>query len=423
MFVYIVSDGIARAMPFLVMPILAIYMMPEEFGIASNYIVFTQLTGSLISLSTYSYFSVDFYKTNESDKPHLLSNLIYLNLFITIGCLILVPFLSGKLQEWFYISIEWQLLALLMMFFSAVIELFTIYLRLAEKARLYGKFQFIRSFLSAGLSLLFVAVFLWSWQGRIFGLLLTNLFIFLISIYFFKKAGLLSVELEKKRILNALKFGLPLLPHKLSTWISSGFERIFITKKIGITDTGLYSFGANISSAMTLFVNSFFNAFTPYVYKQLSSNELENDKLNQIKKSMVVKSYLATLAFASILVVCYFLLYYFVKLFFNEAYGRSLVYLPYFLISIFFSYVYSLFSIYIFFSKTTKLLGIFTISVALGRAIITIPLITHFGTIGAAYAGVIGSFSKAIIVAVYSDKVYPMPWLSILRSRLKLHEK
>jgi Na+-driven multidrug efflux pump len=59
----------------------------------------------------------------------------------------------------------------------------------------------------------------------------------------------------------------------------------------------------------------------------------------------------------------------------------------------------------------------------LGRAIITIPLITHFGTIGAAYAGVIGSFTKAIIVAVYSDKVYPMPWLSILRSRLRLHEK
>jgi len=66
---------------------------------------------------------------------------------------------------------------------------------------------------------------------------------------------------------------------------------------------------------------------------------------------------------------------------------------------------------FVFYSKKTKFLGIFTMTIAIVQAASVIPLVNWFGTMGAAYSLLIGSFLKALIIIIYSQKVYPMPWL------------
>lgn len=417
MAVYALTDGLSRALPFLVMPVIAYYMSPAEFGVASSYMIFTQLIGAFISLSTNSLYSVDYYRTKPENKAGLLSNLMMVNFAVTIISIIVVSLFTNIVADFFVITLQWQLLGCLMMFFSAIVDMYITYLRMEEKVKLYGKYQILRSVASAALTLLFVAVFYMSWHGRIYALVITNLVTFVMAMITFWKLNLISFNFEKVKIVEAIKFGVPLLPHKLSTWVRGGFDRIMITKKVGISDTGLYSFGGNISNAASLFVTSFFGAYTPYVYKQLNLADEEIQNKQAIRASIVKQCYLSLLGFGILLILGDIILTAFVKLFFDASYQESIRYFPFFFIAIFFNFVYNLSSIFVFYSKNTKFLGVITMIVGLVQASCTIPLIGNFGTIGASYALLIGSFLKGLAVFVYGQKVYPMPWFNLFRKK------
>ncbi|AWA28643.1 hypothetical protein HYN48_00285 [Flavobacterium magnum] len=416
MMVYALTDGLSKAVPFLIMPIIALYLKPAEFGIASNYMVYTNMVGAFIGLGTQSYFSVDYYRTDIKNRAKLLTNLVAINFTITVLSSIVILLTSGYIKNFFVIGLEFQLLGSLMMFFSAFTDLFVIYLRMEEKLKQYSRFQLMTSLSSALLSLLFITVFLMSWEGRVYALLLSNLILFIIAAIAFAKKGLLKFTYDKAMVKDALKFGIPLLPHRLSTWIRSGFDRLVITKKQGINATGIYSFGSNISNAVTLFVNSFSAAFTPYVYKQLKIGEDEIEKDFGIKKKIVKTCYLATVIFGVLLVVSYILLALFIQICFDSSYRDAILYMPFFFISIFFGFIYNIVSMFVFYSKKTKFLGIFTMTIAIVQAASVIPLVNWFGTMGAAYSLLVGSFLKAFIIIIYSQKVYPMPWLTNSKS-------
>jgi O-antigen/teichoic acid export membrane protein len=410
MAVYALTDGLSKAVPFLIMPIIAMYMKPAEFGIASNYMVFTQMIGAFIGLGTQSYFSVDYYRTDVKDRAKLLTNLVAINLIITLISLVVILCCSGYIRDLFVVGMQFQLLGSLMMFFSAFTDLFVIYLRMEEKVRQYSRFQILTSLSSALLSVLFIAVFLMSWQGRVYALFLSNIILFIVAIIAFAKKDMLKFTYDKALLKDALKFGIPLLPHRLSTWIRSGFDRIVITKKEGINATGVYSFGSNISNAVTLFVNAFSAAFTPYIYKQLKIGEDDAVKDVAIKKKIVKTCYVASAIFGVLLVISYAILALFIRVCFDASYRDAILYIPFFFVSIFFGFIYNLVSMFVFYSKKTRFLGIFTMTIAIVQAASVIPLVNWFGTMGAAYSLLIGSFLKAFIIFIYSQKVYPMPW-------------
>jgi O-antigen/teichoic acid export membrane protein len=408
---YVVTDGVARAMPFLVMPILALYLSTEEFGIASNFLVFTQLIGAIIGLSTYSYLSVEYYKTDVNERKGLIGNLVLLNFGIFCICALIIPFLSSYFETWFFIVLQWQLLGCLMMFFTSITELLVTYLRLEEKIKQYRRYQLLRSFLSAVLSLIFVVLLGLSWQGRVLGLVITSFLVFIFAVVVFKKAGLLTMEIDINRLKKSVYFGIPLLPHKLSNWITKGFERILITSKVSISETGVFAFGSNFTSALTLIISSFFGAFSPFVYKKLSAEIQTEEGLYKQKTNILKTVYLSIVAFAIILILAYFVLFGAIILLFNEEYQEALKYIPFFLVAVFFRFFYNHFSLYVFYSKKVKWLGAITISVGIFQALIMIPLVTKFQGMGAAYAAVIGAILKSTMVGFYSNKVYPMPWL------------
>jgi Na+-driven multidrug efflux pump len=104
----------------------------------------------------------------------------------------------------------------------------------------------------------------------------------------------------------------------------------------------------------------------------------------------------------------------FVKIFFVK-YIASLEYLIYFLGFNFFNACYAIFSPYIFYTKSTKYLGLITISTSFIQVALSITLVDLYGGIGAGYSTLIVSIITAIIVALYSNKLYPMPWLYFIK--------
>ena len=399
----------------MVFPVVAYYLTAEEFGLVANFLVLTQIFAKLVGLNTITALSVDYYKTEKKEEEsHLMSNLGYLNfsLFLIVLCGIII--FNKRIELWTGIGLFWQILASLLVLSMVIDQLFTTRLRLQEKAKFFGTYKVLKSVFSGLLTILFVAVFLWSWEGKIYSQVVFGFMAGIIGFALLYRDGLFFHKPDGKAIRGFFFFGLPLLPHNLSYWLKSGFERIFITRSEGLSETGVYAFAANVNAIFVLVSRSFFNAFNPYLFKKLTAIEKEpfNDK--KIKKSLVKKTYLFLAFMAVVLFVGYFAGKFLVNLFFQEKFGGSVSLLPYLLAFNFTHAVYGVFSPYIFFTKKTRILGLLTFITGMLQALLTVVLVSKFGTIGAAYATFLVGVITATSVALYSNYVYPMPWLYFL---------
>ena len=412
MLVYILSDGISRAMPFLVFPIVAYYLTKEEFGLVANFTVLMSVTGPLIGMSTNSALSVEYYQKPKNELPKYYANLIYTNLGIYILTFCLIILINKYVEIWTGYSLKWQLLALLTVFFKPFTTLYSTRLRMEEKARKFGQFQIFSSAIAALLTYIFIAVFLWSWKGRIYSLVFAGVLPGLVAIYYtIKFLDFKLHKLDVNIIKSTLIFGLPLLPHNLSFWLKSGFEKLLVTGTQGLAENGVMSFAQTLSYIFVIITTAFFGAYTPYLFKRLSS---KSDNSEKTKLDLVKKSYQFLLLYLIILIIGYFVCRIGISIYF-EKYIPSLRYLVFFLGFNFFNACYAIFSGYVFYSKNTKLLGLITISTAFLQVALSILLVNQFGGIGAAYSTLVISIITAVAVAYYSNKKYPMPWLFFIK--------
>jgi O-antigen/teichoic acid export membrane protein len=412
MLVYAFSDGVSRAMPFLVFPIVAFYLSQEEFGLVANFSVLTAILGPFVGMSTYSALSVDYYKKSKEELPAFYANLLYTNLLLFALVFLIVLFSNSYIELWTGYSLSWQMLAMISVFFGPFASLFSTRLRLEERAKRFGQYQVFNSAVAAILTYIFVAVLLWSWQGRIYSLVFSSVMPGLVAIYFTVKfIGGRLPKLDISLIKATLLFGLPLLPHNLSFWLKSGFEKLLVTSTQGLAENGIMAFAQTLSSIFVLITTAFFGAYSPYLFKKLSDssgNEIS------VKIGLVNKSYLFLLSYFIILLLGYFVCYILVSMYFDK-YALSLNYLVYFLGFNFFNACYAIFSGYLFYSKNTKFLGIITISTAFLQVGLSIFLVNYFGGIGTAYSTFIVSIITALVVAWFSNKKYPMPWLYFIK--------
>ena len=410
MLVYTFSDGISQAMPFLVLPILANYLTTEDFGIATNYNVLVQVVTAFITLNAPTLLSVNFFRTEKEKRAMLISNLIYLNGIAFIVMLILVLIFYPLINKSLFIDLKWQIFALVLVLFASINNLQLTKLRLEEKVKAYGKQQFIKSASAAFLSLFFVITLAWRWEGRLAALVVSGILVGIYSTYLLYKEKAIFAAFNFAEIKAYFNFSYPLLPKQLSTWLSSAFQKIFITTQISLAANGLLSFAITIASIFYLFITSFFSAYTPQLYKTLAENE--NSANNGYKLKLVRTAYTFLAAFAVLLFLGYFSAKVFLTYFFNPAYKNAVQFLPYLLISQFLQGIYLLLTSYITFYKKTKIIGVLTMVITMITVGLNYWLITYYNSMGAVYATLIMAIITIFPLYYFSNKICPMPWFS-----------
>ena len=408
-FIYAFSDGMSKALSFLIFPIVAYYLSAEDFGRVNNFQVFLRILAPFIGLSTNAYFSVEYYKKQQNAKM-IYNQLLYFILFLFFIVSIVVLLSINQISKWSELSNYWILVALITALFVPFKELFLAKIRVQEKAKFFGVFNFLNVLFASLLTILLVVLLKYNWQGRIWSIVFPACLFGLISIFYGKKFIVKFRSIDFTYWKGFLLFGLPLLPHNLALWLKSGFEKLFITDTIGLTDNGIYSFALSVSAIFFLFTTAFFSAFSPYVYRNLSTeNPVE---LNNFKNEIVKKVYYFLGFYLSLLIIGYFVLVYLIKQFYFVKYGESINYLPYLLGYNFFNAIYIALAMFVYYSKKTKFLGVLTMITALLQVVLLVYFIPNFGTIGAPISALIVSVITAIFIYFLSNRSYPMPWFS-----------
>jgi len=256
----------------LLLPILTRYLTPTDYGIVATFNVLLGIMVVFVGLNMSPAVNVNFFKLNKEELKKYVGNIIFILLNSFILVYIVSYILKSSLSTFTKFPEKWipniAIIALFQFFFTANIGLW----KVEQKPLPYSLFQISRTILNVSLSVVFVVLLCWGWQGRILSAIITSVIFGLLSIFVLYKRKYINFSFNKKYIKDALFFGIPLIPHALGGWIMTSIDRIFINSMVGVAATGLYSVGYSVGMIIGLFAHSFDLAWSPFLYEKLKEN-------------------------------------------------------------------------------------------------------------------------------------------------------
>ena len=411
-FIYTLTDGIGKAISFILLPILSFFLSPEGLGLATNFAVFASIVNLLAGQAILNALQYFYYEQTKEQNAILVSNLIWMTV---VACLFLagiVLLCSNGVYNYLQLNLTFQFLtfpfALAFVLTNISLQLF----RLEDKPKSFAIYQIVQIVLHCILVVLFVIIWKQDGEGKIYAEVLTVVLMGAVNLYSIIKRKYLIFKYDKKSIKQLLKFGLPLMPHSISFWFKSGADKVFITNFVGLASNGIYSMAMSISSLYTVVSNAFFNAYVPALQKKLSILTPETEKLEKMRIVKMIYLIIGLFFFISLMAILggWVILNYCV----DAKYEAAFDFLPGIILSLYIYVVYTFAVQFVYKQKKTLVLGIITFTGSLIQMGFAYLFVRMFGTMGAVYSSIIGSLTISVAIFAYSNKVYSMPWLYFL---------
>lgn len=403
--IYLVTNVINSALPFLLLPILTTYLQPEEFGRLG---IFQGLYTALLALVGIGINGAIVRKSYELGGREL--GVYIFNSILIMLCSLTIFTLAATLLEapiTYYLELPliWVVYCLILAAAMFLINCVLGQLQVNQKPKIYGAFQICHSALNLSLSLLFVITLSAGAQGRILGILFSALAFGAISAFTLFKKNKLIPQFNKTYIEDALRFGLPLVPHELGTFFITWFSMFVINHTLEASSVGIYLFAFQLSMVLGVCADAFNKAYVPWLYSQL--NQKDSIKNNSIIHLTYL--YFATMMLISIL--CFTFGPMIIKVFFDERYASAGTIIGWLVLGQAFGGMYLMVTNYIFYSKRTGVLSGITLASSLLAIALSFLLIRPLGITGAAITFTITRFTMFALTWLVAAKLVPMPWL------------
>jgi O-antigen/teichoic acid export membrane protein len=399
------TSMINAAIPFLMMPILTRTMNPSEYGVVAMFGVLMSFLAPFVGLSGHAAIGRQYFNKEDIDLKVYITNCFLILLISTLIVATIVLMFAEQISNLAVFPKSWIWYVILTSFCTFIATTTLTLWQVQSKPIYYGIFQVSNTFVNVLFSLWFVVILKWSWQGRILAQVITVVIFAIIGLYIIYRNKWFKFEFNKKYIDNALRFGIPLIPHTLGAIIMTTSDRMFITSMVGLSATGLYAVGYSLGNIIGFAENAFNMAYIPWLYERLNKND-EN-----FKRIIVKFTYLY---FAVILIMALFMAFvapYFLSFFVGPKFLGAQVFVFWIAMSFAFGGMYKMVVNYIFYVEQTKILAWITFTGAIINIALNYVLIKQFGAVGAAMATCFVSIFFFLFTWIFSNKVYKMPWL------------
>ena len=378
--IYILSDGITKALSFLILPFVSFYLIPEQLGIASNFDVLQSILMLLAGQAIVNALPYFYYDRSREEIGLLVSNLLFIIIAVNLCFLIIILLIYGLIDEYLHIGLFLQLLTLISVIANLLLSINLILYRLEEKPFVFLKLQLLQSLIYVFLLILLVVCLRKEALGKIYSAVFSCSIVCLLHIYLLYKRGYLIWKIDRNSIGELLRFGIPLLPHSLSFWIKSGMDKILLTTFCGLSVNGLYSMAMSFGAIYSIFKVAFDNAYIPYLQKRISKMTFDNQKAE--KKQLVRISYIISSVFFLLFFVVMFICWILIQYVLSDLYRDSFQFIPWILFSLTIYSFYSLVVQYPYTAKKTLGLGSITFSGSIIQLLLTFVLVRMLGADG-----------------------------------------
>ena len=408
--IYTLSGFIKAGIPFLILPILTNYLEPEDYGIVSLFNALERFLMAFITLGIVDTLSFEYFKLDKKAFQSKFSSSLLVSFSSFTLVLVLSIFLQQEISLLTGIPEKWVVFVPISCICFIFATLVPVILRNQNRPVLFGAYSIGMTVVEVSLTLLFVVALAMSWEGRLQSHLVTAGIFLILALIFFKRQDLITFKVSKAKVFAVLAVGLPLVPDAISVFVLELSDRFFLSKMMGLTSTGIYSVGSQISMIIIIFTTAFANAFFPVMYKTLKDGD-ESQRRKIVKYTYYFLTFLLLSVFGLSFVGAPLIFRYLI----HESYAEGLNYVFFIGLGYFFLAINVMFKGYILYNKKMRYMAITSITAMILNLVLNYFFINAFGTIGAAYATTTSYFVSAVMIIYFSVKTEPMPWLYFLR--------
>jgi len=404
--IYVGTDVLNKAIPFLLLPILTTYLTTSDYGIVTVFTAFTTLLTVFVGLSAQNAIYVNYFKYSKIRMQIYITNILLLIISSTLIVSLLLLLCYEAVSLWLEIPSLWLFLGIMYVFFQTISSILTILWMLEGKAIALGIYQIANTVSIFSLAILFIVGFKLTWVGQLLAMLIVSSIFSMVSVIILKQKNYFKFILSKKSLRDAIDFGVPLIPHKLGEWLKISADKFLLVALVGSSATGLYAVGYQITSIVMIVSVAIQKAWQPYLFKQLTNISSIYDKLRLVKLT-----YGIFLLIGIFSIFIYFSAPYIIDYFLDEKFHDAERFIGYLVISNFFASVNHAIIGYVYYTKKTVVLMKITLMTALLHIVVSYILILSNGSIGAAQASSISFFITFLMLGYKVNRLYDMPWL------------
>jgi len=284
---YLVGNFMVQGLAFLSIPILTRILAPDDYGLIAVFVSIVSIFSILLGLNFHGSISRKYYEEDDSFGEFIYSTTRFVLIFALLGVGLSISF-AQVISDFFQAPRIIFLLALGVSFLSIFPSMYLFYLQASMQSRKYAIISFVQSLTILLLSIVLILNLSEDhYLGKIIAQVAVAVIIFFYSLFQLRK-------LEKRKwnfqqIKYAINLGIPLIPHTLSYFILSSFDRIIINQLKDATQTGLYSLAYNVGSLLMIVIGALNNAWVPILFKNLNEKRyLEIQKKSDVYALIII---------------------------------------------------------------------------------------------------------------------------------------
>ncbi len=404
-FSYSFINILSASIPFVLLPLLTTYLTPSDFGILSLLQLLMLIATPVILMNSQGLLMIEYSKLSFLEFQSLVSSIVSLSILGFLFLELLFFIFEKSILYYFHLPQEYLFYIPLFILFQVIPIVVPIIFQAKKEVFNFGKYKIGMSLVNILLTLLFVLILNYGWEGRLLAIVGSFAFFSIVGFFILIKLKLLKFCLHIEFIKRSLVFGIPLIPHSIAAVFLTMSDRIFLVNMLGENSVGIYSVAFQIASIISILFASINQAWAPNLFEKLNQNPSIREK-----KEIVKSTYRIMLLMCVITLVSIYTLPIVFDLFINESYEEGKYLIRYIVIAFLFQGFYYMITNYIFYTKKNYLLSYITLFMLVLVFVGNFILIGLYGIIGAAYTMIITWIFFFFITWIVSNRVYPMPW-------------
>jgi len=404
--IYLGANILNAGIPFLLLPILTRVLTPADYGTVAMFGIVLSVLAAFTGLSVHGAVGVRYFQLEKTELAEYVGACIGILVISTSLIFLLVAANGTWLEGITGVPSDWILVAVVLsgLQFLGMIRLSL--WQVSGEVKKYGVFQITQSLLNAAVSLVLILMVGMAWEGRVLGQSVAVTFFGVVALWWLLRDGLLLFRGNwRVHYRDALKFGVPLIPHVIGGLLIVAADRFIIVKLLDLTQAGIYTVALQVGQVISLVTSSFNAAYSPWFMGKLSKPS------EVIRRNIVRGTYLYYVLVITCAVIFGVTAPMFLHLFVGESYRAAGELVIYIALGFAFGGCYYMVVGYVFFESKTGVLAFITFVSGLVNIPLMFILVEHNGVAGAGQAFVLTQAFSFLATWWVAHKVHPMPWL------------
>jgi len=401
---YAAASIINGVLPFALLPILTRFMPPAEFALTVMFTTFATFANAFTGLNLHGAVNVRFFAQTDASLVRYVSTCCVVMLAGTALTAIVTLVAHPVFSSLVGLPLPWLLAAVAFSASQGFIQLRLVCWQAANAAVPYVTFQLALAFVTAGLSIVLVVAFARGWYGRVEAQVAVIVVFAAAAVGLLARDGLLRATFDRPAALDALAYGVPLIPHSIGALLIAMSDRVLVASALGLHEAGIYAAGMQVGLITSLLADAFNRAYNPWLYSRLALRD------HAVRVEIVRFSYQYFLVALIVGIAIGLAAPLIAALLIDAQYAEAARYSFWISVGGAFQGMYYMVGLLIAYARKTHWLAIVTVTGGLLNVPLTLGLIDVNGALGAAQAYAITQALFFAATWMLSARFFPMPW-------------